>query len=81
MIERKYRITLKDTITGDARTFETEWFGQDEEDANRNIEYLWEEGTYSCDCTRSIFLWNFDDSKHLSCGTNRIELVELEPIA
>jgi hypothetical protein len=83
MIERKYRITLKDSVTGDTRTFEQKSSGDDALDADRNIEYLWDEGNYSCDCNRSLFLWNFDRAKELKCdlGKNRIELVELEPIA
>jgi hypothetical protein len=55
--------------------------GEDADDADYNMGYLWEEGNYSCDCNRSLFLWNFVDAKKLECdlGENRIELVELEP--
>jgi hypothetical protein len=82
MIERTYSITLKDTVTGDTRTFEEKSSGDDASDADRNIEYLWEGGNYACDCNRSLFLWNFDKTKELKCdlGVARIELVELEPI-
>jgi hypothetical protein len=83
MIERKYKVTLKDTQSGDARTFEWSYNAKPEDMGyDDDVSYLWEEGNYSCDCNRSIFLWPDDEAKHLECdvGQNRIELVELEQI-
>ena len=43
------------------------------------VPYIWDEGNYSCDCNRSLFLHRvyleFPDFEH--CG-NEIELVEYE---
>lgn len=82
MIDRKYRITLKDTLTGDTRTFEQSMSDDTPQAADHVMEYLWNDGNYGCDCNRSLFLWQFDDNKQLPCDflKNRIELVELEPI-
>lgn len=83
MIERRYRITLKDTVTGDTRTFEESMTGETADEADETMEYLWEDGNYGCDCNRSLFLWNFNRNKELNCdlGKNRIELVELMPLS
>jgi hypothetical protein len=80
-----FRLTLKDNETGYSRTFdESRQMLPDETselEAEDNFTFLWEEGNYSCDCNRSIFLWPHDDSKHLECSDNRIELVSLERIS
>lgn len=77
----KFRITLKDIISGDTRTFEEEY----EQDVYPDypyeyVEYLWEKGNYSCDCNRSIFLWPDNEGKHLECSNNLIKLIELTPL-
>jgi hypothetical protein len=42
--------------------------------------YWWFDGNASCDCNRSLFLYNYDGSKELDCnnGNNIIELVWLK---
>lgn len=77
-----YKVTLKDTQTGEVRTI-TQDYGYPEFDVNdpENEHYIWfywEEGNYACDCNRyTVF---YDDGIDYPCGgrDNRFELVGLE---
>ena len=59
---------------------EENWMSKDEYTNEWNW-YIWEEGNYSCDCNRSLFLHRkypeFSEFEH--CG-NEIELVDYEVI-
>ena len=78
-----YLIALKDTVTGDQRTFEFEYTEKRvcDEDSDGLLVYLWTGGNYGCDCNRSLYLWNWsdDDDKELGCnrGDNRILLLSI----
>lgn len=44
-------------------------------DSTNEIPYIWDEGNYSCDCNRSLFINNVDESFPLmGCG-EEIELL------
>ena len=66
---------LRDPLTGTSRIVETGPY----KEAHTAI-YHWTEGNYECDCNRSRFLWDWDESKMLECNTGepRIELERLE---
>lgn len=55
------KITLKDTRDGFTKCIEVE--------DNEFSYYLWAKGSYSCDCNRSTFLYNWNESKKLECNT------------
>jgi len=76
---RKYRITLKDKISGYKRSFIEKY--EVYEDGTDIADYMWHEGNYSCDCNRSLFLWNWK-REELPCnnGDNQIKLVELKEL-
>lgn len=40
--------------------------------------FIWEEGNYSCDCNRSLFLYDWDEDKTLPCdnGVDRQIIIE-----
>lgn len=75
-MKRKYKITLKDKVSGYSRTFYEDY--DIDEDGNDGAYYMWNDGNYSCDCNRSLFLWEWK-KEELECSgeTNQIELVEL----
>ena len=43
-----------------------------------NVDYMWRDGNYGCDCNRSLFIARFCDSSFpkFTCG-EKIELIEL----
>lgn len=73
-IKKKVQITLRDKVTGYSRTIERE---TDDIEAER---FMWEEGAYACDCNRSLYLWDWDESKELSCQDERVDLISFKVI-
>ncbi len=65
------RVHLRDTVTGFARIYETEV--EDDE----GLHYMWGEGNYSCDCNRSLFLWDWSDEEGevLDCNSMDNQIV------
>ncbi len=70
----QYIFHLQDTVSGDSTEYHDN-YEYDEE----GVLYQWLEGNYSCDCNRSLFLWNWDETKHLPCnmGLNQIKLTKI----
>lgn len=50
-------------------------------DEFHHAEFIWEEGNFSCDCNRSIFINEIDNTFPLmDCG-DTIKLTELKPLS
>lgn len=78
----KYKVTLKDTQTGEVRTI-TQTFGYPEFDVNdpeneHHVWYYWEEGNYACDCNRYSVFHNGGTDYPCNSEDNRFELIDLE---
>lgn len=77
-----YKVTLKDTQTGEVRTIPQE-FGYPEFDPAdpenpHHVRFYWEDGNNACDCNRyTIF---YDDGVDYPCNGHdqRFELIDLE---
>ena len=39
--------------------------------------FMWEEGNFSCDCTRSLFFYNHEESKEYPCGHDKISVIKI----
>ena len=65
------RVLLKDTETGFDDWYDSEY---------PYSSAQWEEGNYSCDCNRSLFLYGLDLNDSFPCNTekNRIIIVRRE---
>lgn len=76
----KYKITLKDTRSNEVKEliqdYDYDEYG--DEEAYRLVEFMWEEGNYSCDCNRFIFMYDADVS--CNTGENVIEVMAIERI-
>ena len=70
----KCQVTLRDTQNGYQGTIVVDHTDFDLAD------WMWTQGNYSCDCNRSLFLYDGDITRELPCNTdnNVIELVALE---
>jgi hypothetical protein len=66
-----YKITLRDLQTGYTRTIEHEYAD------DGHAIYMWEDGNYSCDCNRSIFLYNLGLDESWPCGEGKILVTEI----
>jgi len=66
--------TLRDT-EGYQRDYEYDI----EDELIDSLVFMWEDGNYACDCNRSLFLYEWDESRELKCnsGSNEIKLVSL----
>ncbi len=70
---RKVKIVFKDEV-GLLHQYETE-FPSDFTDYD--IQYMFTEGNYGCDCNRSIFISSVDSNfPYYECG-EKIEMIEL----
>jgi len=56
--------------TGERRVYETDGMWREEE--NQFNPFIWEEGNFSCDCNRSIFMYDSDETKELPCSGHEI---------
>lgn len=74
----KYFITLQDIRDGYQKRYYAEYEWEDEAD----MFYMWFEGNYACDCNRSLFLYNGDETQELACNIydddNVIKIVKIE---
>ena len=59
----KINIHLRNVKTGEVRVYQPDY--DVEEPFN---PFMWEEGNFSCDCNRSLFLYDWDDDKKLPCN-------------
>lgn len=58
----------------DSKGFErvhTYTIDENDEECALNVEFMWSDGNYACDCNRSLFLYQ-DPSKELPCSPLRI---------
>lgn len=56
MGERPCIVHIRNNASGEVRTMPDTWIGE-------TMEYMWSEGSYSCDCNRAIFFFE-------GCGVN-----------
>ncbi len=61
----KINIYLRNIKTGETKIY----------CSNYDIEepfspFCWEEGNFSCDCNRSLFLYDHDEDKELDCNSD-----------
>ena len=75
----KYFVTLRDRRTMQEARVEDVWHeGWDVE----TLLFDWTENNFSCDCNRSIALYDIDlasdDSRMMACGEGAIDLVRIE---
>lgn len=68
-------VTIKDKLTGGLR--KTEELPTMEGFFKENVEYLWSEGGYSCDCNRGVLFYNYKDIEKVPCGFVRF-LIDVE---
>lgn len=73
-----YKITLKEKSAGKVLSFIEEYPIDDEDD--EWVEFLWKEGTMSCDCNRERYFYPDIDSSEYKCGDERFELLSLEKV-
>jgi hypothetical protein len=69
-------IYLTDTETGFSKIYHDKYAWEDVDTdwpASAAIIYQYTEGNYSCDCNRSLFLYDWEENKVKSCG-NTIRL-------
>ena len=69
------RVTIRDTATGEERTYEEDapdWKPDDYHPGGFS-DYIWREGNYSCDCNRGNFFTaaNGEESRDEECGHSR----------
>ena len=69
-----YTIKLKDTRTNETRLIEAE---DTETGGLHGLLFNWFENNFSCDCNRSLFFYDWDDSKELPCGDGTIVIEEI----
>jgi hypothetical protein len=62
----KIEVDLRDTLTGHKKTYVEE--SSDDNVDHETVVFMWSEGNYSCDCNRSLFLWDWDRDKDLPCS-------------
>lgn len=67
----KIDVHLRHTETGDTNIYHSPVDYTD----LRNIEYMYGEGNYSCNCNRLLFLydWSIDDER-ISCGSGLVAI-------
>jgi len=67
-------IKLRDKVSG----FEKVLYQSKYRDVD-HVLYQWIDGNYSCDCNRSLLLWDWNGEKTLECssGENQIELISI----
>jgi hypothetical protein len=65
-------VHLRDSVSGDTRTYETGGLTNDEGGFS---DFIWSEGNFSCDCNRCLFLWNWDAAKDLPCNTEEPRII------
>lgn len=75
-----YEVTLKDKETNETKILSQEFEEREEDDFSEwdVIEFMWEEGNYSCDCNRWIFFYPEERDVDFPCGNGRFELVKLK---
>jgi hypothetical protein len=64
-------IYLTDTETGFSKIYHDKYAWKDVDTdwpASAAIIYQYTEGNYSCDCNRSLFLYDWEENKVKSCG-------------
>jgi hypothetical protein len=76
----KYTIHLRNKLTGETRVYKDEYDWQDsgEYEAEELMLFMYEEGNYSCDCNRSLFLYDWNEDKKLECGGDIIVIDKIE---
>ncbi len=60
----KYSFYLRNQLSDETCVCDQEY---DREDG---LIYLWTDGSFGCDCNRSIFFYNQDESKELDCNSS-----------
>lgn len=65
--------TLRNRLTGETLNYiDDDW--EDDSEVS-TVEFMWTEGNYSCDCNRSLFLYEWDDTRQLPCNEAKNEIV------
>ncbi len=67
--EIKIEVHLRNKLNGDSRICIEEGYLNEDGDF---FDFVWSEGNFSCDCNRSIFLYEGDSSKTMECHTENI---------
>ena len=60
----KYTINLRNTLTGETTAYQDDYEWKKE----KSMIFQYTEGNYSCDCNRSLFMYNWDEDKELECS-------------
>ena len=79
----EYDIYLRDTVTGDTRTYRENCnFDETIEDSDSGMVYRWERGNYSCDCNRCLFLWHWSKKPEhdLDCNCANTPRIHVDKI-
>ena len=66
-------VHLKDTRTGEVKVIDFNCRDLDED----STVWLWIEGNLSCDCNRSWYFFDENESKRLPCNSEVIEVVKI----
>lgn len=74
-MERKLKFRLLDTKTGVQKDY-VDITPYDEDGAG--CLYQWGEGNYSCDCNRSLFLYDHAEDKEYPCNIGKSVIVVKE---
>ena len=73
-MDKEAFIEVKELVEGEGKEVEVT-----EKEIEDNRRFMWLEGNWSCDCNRSLFLYDGDETKELPCSAeeNVIELLKL----
>jgi len=63
----KYLFYLRNTETGETKTYHENYDWDDEGD----MFFQWFENNYSCDCNRSLFMYEHEEDKELDCSGDK----------
>jgi hypothetical protein len=61
----KYKFHLRNIETGESRVYEDDF----DHESESGMFWQWFEGNFCCDCNRSLFLYDWDESKELLCNS------------
>ena len=65
-------VTLRNTETGEIRTYHDDHPWDITDDCDDGILYAFSDGNYSCDCNRSGFMYGLDYDNLWDCSDGRI---------
>jgi len=64
-------VYLRDIITKVKREYKTTGYFPD----GVFNDYIWSDGNYECDCNRSLFLYDHDESKEYPCNIQESQII------